>query len=182
MNNTSEHISRLQRVSGRFQSILNILIVSTPFIISIYWMFFNHLPVGFTDQLLPAPVNSPLPVKILFLGFMVSLIPTIPALYGLFNLKSLFKLYAKEIVFSNKNAEYILRFAYSLIAWVVAKLVFIALMSVVLTFENQTGERMIVIKLDISDITMIISGSVIILISWVMKEAAIMKDEQNYIV
>lgn len=180
MSIASENISRLQRVSGTFQSILNILIFSIPFIISMYWAFFNHLPIGFTDQLLPAPVNKPLSVIILFFGFVVSLISAIPALYGIINLKNLFKLYRKKIVFSHKNAEYILRLGYSMIAWVAAKLVFVALISVVLTFGNQSGERMIVLQFEVSDIAMLISGSVIVLISWVMKEVAIIKEEQKY--
>ncbi|MDO6528243.1 DUF2975 domain-containing protein [Motilimonas sp. 1_MG-2023] len=180
MSSASENTSRLQRVSGTFQSILNFLIFSIPLIISIYWAFFNHLPVGFTDQLLPVPVNKPLSAMILFFGLVVSLILAIPALYGIFNLKNLFKLYRKKIVFSHKNAEYILRFGYSLIGWVAAKLIFIAFISAVLTFGNQYGERMIVLQFEFSDIAILVSGSVIVIISWIMKEAAIIKEEQKY--
>ena len=182
MSNVSENITRIRRISSTFQSVFNFLILGVPFTISMYWVLFKYLPIGITEGLLPAPVNKPLSAEYLFAGLVVSLIPTIPALYGIVNLKNLFRLYEKEIIFSSQNAKYILRFGYCLIAWVPAKWVFVALMSAVLTFDNLPGDQMVVIQIDISDITMLITGSVVILISWVMKEATILKEEQEYTV
>lgn len=182
MNTVSEHISRLQRVSGTFLLIFNILIFSTPILVLMYWIFFNQLPIGLTDELLAVPINKPLSFAMLLCGFVVSLIPLSSALYGLFQLKKLFKLYAQGVVFSKHNANYISRFSYGLIAWVVAKLVFVTLISVVLTFANKAGERMIVLQVELSDIAMLICAAVIILISWVMKEATLINEEQRFTV
>ncbi len=180
MGNTRENVSQFQIISARFQSIFNFLVFSIPFVNLTYWLLFNHLPSGLTTQLLPIPVNSPLSVGTLFFCFVISLIPTISAMFGIVSLKNLFKLYGKAIIFSKENAAYILRFGYSLVAWVAAKVVFIALISIVLTLQSQFGEQTIIIQVDISDIVLLIAGAVVILISWVMKEATIINEEQKY--
>ncbi len=180
MGNTRENVSQFQIISVRFQSIFNFLALSIPFVIPIYWLLFNYLPTGLTTQLLPVPVDSPLSVTILFFCFLISLIPAISVMLGVIILKKLFKLYGKAIIFSKENTVYILRFGYSLIAWVAAKVVFIALISIVLTLQNQFGEQMMIFQVDISDIVLLIVGAVVILISWVMNEATIINEQQKY--
>lgn len=182
MCTTNENINRLQRISRKSQSVLTALMFGVPITILMYWIFFNHLPASLTDELLPAPADKPLHALTLFAGFLISSIPAIPAMFGIYSLKKLFNLYEREVVFSSQNAEYILKFGYNLIAWVAAKFVFVALISIALTINNVTGERMLVIQVDVSDIAMLISGLVVILISWTMREAAIMADEQKYTV
>lgn len=182
MSNVSENISRIQRVSAIFQSIFTVLIFCVPIITLAYWTFFNFLPAGLTNHVFPVPIHKPLSPFVLVIAFIVSLIPIFVVLFGVFNLKSLFKLYEKEVIFSNQNAEYILRFGYSLMAWVAANFIFVILISLVLTFDNPVGNRMVVAELNVQDIAMLIIGAVIVLISWVMKEATILKDEQKYTV
>lgn len=182
MCNVSKNVSRIQRVSGTFQTIFTVLFFSVPIVNLLYWTLFNHLPVGLTEQLLPVSINRQLSVATLAIALIVSFIPIFVALFGIVNLKKLFALYEKEIIFSNQNAVYILRFGYSLIALVVANIVFIALISIILTFNDPSGNRMVVFQLEAQNFAMLIIGAVVVLISWVMKEATILKDEQKYIV
>jgi hypothetical protein len=182
MCNVSKNISRIQRVSGTFQAIFTVLFFSVPLVNLVYWTLFNHLPVGLTEQLLPVSINRPLSVATLAIAVIVSFIPIFVALFGIVNLKKLFALYEKEIIFSNQNAVYILRFGYSLIAWVVANIVFIALISIVLTFNGSSDDRMVVFQFSAQDFAMLIIATVVVLISWVMKEATVLNDEQKYTV
>lgn len=177
----NENIDRIQRVSHKFRLLFSALIFCIPITILMYWLFFNHLPIGFKAEL-PVAVNQALPFKTLLLAFLVSLIPTSVAMYGVINLKELFKLYEKAIVFSERNVRCFRRLGYTLIYWVVANLIFVILISIVLTFNNTQGERMIVAQFGISDFGALIIGAVVVLVSWVMNEAAKLEDEQVHTV
>jgi len=173
----NENINRIQRVSRYFRLLFTVLIFCTPLITLMYWLFFNNLPVGFKTDL-PVVIDQVLPLKTLLLAFLVSLIPASVAVYGLTKLKELFKLYEKAIVFSKKNVECFHNLGYTLIYWVIANFIFVALISLALTFNNASGERVIVARFGISDISTLIIGAVVILVSWVMGEASKLEEEQ----
>ncbi len=177
----NEDMSRIQRVSGKFRWLFAVLIICTPLFMLLYWLFFNYLPSGLTTGL-PAPVNQSLPLVTLMLAFLVSLIPLSVAIYGLFTLKRLFTLYENAIVFSVKNVQCFRHLGYTLISWVFANMVFVTLVSIVITFNNPPGERIVIAQFGISDIATLIIGAVVVLISWVMKEASKLENEQAYTV
>ena len=116
------------------------------------------------------------------MALLSSTIPLSVAVYGAINLRELFTLYEEAIVFSEKNVNCIRRLGYTLVLWVVANFIFVILISIVLTFNNMTGERVIVAQLGVSDVGALIIGAVIVLISWVMSEASRLEDEQAHTV
>lgn len=181
MMGESENINRIQRVSRRFRWLFTCLIFLIPSITLLYWLFFNYLPVGYKAEL-PVVVSQELPFSTLMLAFLVSLIPSSVAIYGAIKLKELFKLYEKAIVFSEENVRCLLHLGVALIMWTIANLIFVILISVVLTFDNLPGERLVVAQFGISDVGTLIIGSVIVLVSWVMKEGARLADENAYTV
>ncbi len=174
-------MNRIQHVSSIFRFLFTALIFFIPIITLMYWLFFNQLPAGFTIEL-PVITNQTLPFNTLLMALLVSMIPMSVAIYGAINLKELFKLYEEAVIFSKKNVNCIRRLGYTLILWVVANFIFVVLISGVLTFNNPPRERSIVAQLGASDIGALIIGAVIVLISWVMKEAARLKDEQIHTV
>jgi len=177
----NENIIRIQRVSRKFRLLFTFLMYCIPIVTLLYWLLFNYLPIGLTTEL-PVVVNQALPLQTLILAFIVSLIPASVAIYGAINLKELFKLYEKAIVFSEQNVKCFRRLGYTLIFWVVANLIFVMLISTVLTFNNLPGERMMVAQFRISDFGTLIIGAVVVLVSWVMNEASKLEDEQAYTV
>lgn len=181
MKSENENIDRIQRVSARFQLLFTGLIFFIPIATLMFWLSFNHLPAGFTSEL-PVTVDRVLPIKTLLLAFLVSLIPACVAIFGIIKLKTLFKLYEKAVVFSEHNVRCFRHLGYILIAWVVANLIFVMLISVVLTFNNLLGERLMVAQFGASDIGTLVIGSVIVLVSWVMKEATKLENERAFTV
>ncbi len=177
----NENINRIRRVSGTFRVLFSVLVYFIPIATLVYWMSFNYLPEGFTAEL-PVVVSQALPLKTLFLAFLVSLIPVSVAVFGAINLKELFKLYEKEIVFSEQNISCFRRLGYTLISWVFANLIFVVLISAVLTFSNLPGERAIVAQIGVSDFGTLIIGAVVLIVSWVMKEASKLENEQAHTV
>ncbi len=175
----NENRKRIQQVSGKFGFFFSALIICIPVFTLLYWLFFNSLPKGFTTEL-PVLTNQTLSLSTRALAFLVSLIPASVAIYGLLTLKELFKLYQKGIVFSAENVKCFRCLGYTLISWVGANMIFILLISVVLTFNNPVGERQIVAQFGFSDLATLITGAVVILVSWVMIEASKLEDEQAY--
>ncbi|MCH9675121.1 MAG: DUF2975 domain-containing protein [Gammaproteobacteria bacterium] len=85
-------------------------------------------------------------------------------------------------MFSAENVKYIRRLGYVLIAWVVANTIFTALISLVITFANAEGERVLVAEFGIVDLFALIVGGIILVIAWVMNEGRKLEDEQAHTV
>jgi hypothetical protein len=153
----------------------------TPILTLLYWLVFNYLPNSLTTEL-PVAVNNAFSLSTRSLAFLVSLIPMSVAIYGLITLKELFKLYEDTIYFSVKNVKCFAHLGYTLIAWVFTNMIFVTLISLVISFNNPPGERMVVVGFEISDMATLIIGTLIVLVSWVMNEASKLEDEQTYTV
>ena len=146
-----------------------------------YWAFFNHLPEGLLADLPVAPAQ-PLSSLSLSLAFLVSLLPVSVALYGVAALGALFKLYENGIIFAAENVKYFRRLGYALMAWVMANALFTPLISLVITFGNPPGERVVVAEFGVLDASILAIGSVVLLVSWVMNEGRKLEDEQAHTV
>lgn len=177
----NENLNRIQRVSKSFKLLCSALLIITPLLPVFYWSFFNSLSLDFTDDL-PIAINGPLPISTLLMACLVSFLPVSATVYGLWNLRKLFSLYQQAVVFTDKNANYLRKFGISLFFWVAANKIFSSLISVILSMNLAPGERMLVITINSEDIATLVIGAVIVLVSWVMKEAAILEDEIKHTV
>ncbi|MCF6210879.1 MAG: DUF2975 domain-containing protein [Gammaproteobacteria bacterium] len=174
-------IKRIQRVSGRFCRFFMALMFLIPLLNVLYWVSFNDLPAELTADL-PALASQPLSPFFLALALAVSLIPISVALYGIMILKRLFSLYENAVVFSVENVRCFRRLGYTLIAWVIASMVFTMLISIIISAGNPPGERVMVAQFGFSDLFALISGAIVVLISWVMEEGCRLENEQAYTV
>ncbi len=172
-------MEHLQRASRRFRILLWIFIVGVPLLNLLYWASFNHLPDGLLADL-PAAAIQPLSGLSLSLAFVVSLLPVGVALYGLITLEALFKLYQKGIVFSQQNVRLFRRLGFVLLTWVAANALFTPLISVVITFNNPPGSRELVAQFGVLDLSTLVIGAVVLLLSWVMNEGHKLEDEQAH--
>ena len=177
----NNNLIRIQRVSSKFLRLFTVLIVSIPIFTVLFWLFFNYLPIGLTMGL-PVIGSNALSLTGISLAILVSVIPVSVAVYGLNILKELFELYENAIVFSSRNVKCFRRLGYTLILWVFSNMVFVTLISVVLTYNNPIGERLIVAQFGTSDLATIIMGAIVVLVSWVMLEASKLETEQAYTV
>jgi Protein of unknown function (DUF2975) len=177
----NKSLSHIQQVSDKFRLLFNVLIFSIPVLILTYWLFFNDLPIGFKSEL-PVAASLPLPLSTLCLGILVSFIPACVVIFGIATLKELFTLYENAIFFSTKNVKCFRRLGYILISWTFANMMFTTLISLVISFNNPAGQRMISFGFDVADIANLIIGAVVVVVSWVMNEASKLEDEQAYTV
>ncbi|MCZ4281727.1 DUF2975 domain-containing protein [Kiloniella laminariae] len=178
---TGISLNRIGRASRKYRLLFTLLLVLVPLLDLIYWGGFNHLPEGFHDDL-PVSITGELSALSLLLAFLASLIPLSVTLYGLLALKKLFGLYEQGIIFAEENVRCFQKLGYCCIASVVAGILFTPLASVALTLDNLPGQRELVIDLNSNDLSALVIGGIILLVSWVMEEGKKLEDEQRHTV
>lgn len=100
-------------------------------------------------------------------------------MYVLKVLTRLFRNYENGEIFSISNAESYQKLGYCVFYWVGGSVVYGTFMSLILSFNNPPGERVIAISFVGMDLLTLIFGFVILIISWVMKEGYILADENS---
>jgi len=174
-----ERLKRIQSFSTKLRYLLNSLILFLPLITLIYWLFYNTLPLSF-KTLIPVPIEGELSPLERGLGFIASLIPLAIEIAAILTLKKLFHLYEKGEIFTAHNVRCFRKLGKILILWFIASPIYTAIISVALTFQNPPGERLLAVSLDSADMTALIVGIMLMVISWVMDEARLLEEEVTH--
>jgi hypothetical protein len=101
-------------------------------------------------------------------------------MYALQVLIRLFRNYERNEIFSINNTMSYQRLGCCLFYWVGASILYGAVMSVVLSFNNPPEERILTISFVGMDLLTIMRGFIILIISWVMKEGFILANENKH--
>lgn len=176
----NQDLQRIQRVSHRFRLLFTTLVVILPIVTLVYWLGFNQFPQEFIP--LPVRAETELSLHARLLGFVFSMLPVGVVIAAMHILARLFSLYEKGIVFSTMTVKYFRQLGYVLMMWVLASLLYLPMLSHVVTSANPLGHRMIVAQLGLSDFTILAMGAIVLLISWVMDEARKLEEEQAHTV
>ncbi len=179
---SDEDIFRIQRVSKRMKSLCTIVMVIMPIFFTSIWINFENLATGFSllDGI-PYQLTNLTWVHLVS-GFAVSLVLAGVILYGMYRLRRLFELYSEGHVFTAENASCIRGFALSVTLYAILSPVAGMLLSIILTISNPPGERVVMVTLDQMEFTLIFLGTVLLVISWVMKESTRLADENAQII
>lgn len=113
------------------------------------------------------------------MGFGLSAIPMTIELYIIYSLIKLFKLYELGEIFSIKNVRYIRNIGYALLIGQLINPFYEALMGIVLTLHNPPGHRYAMISFHQTNIGIIFTGLLVILISWIMAEGYKLREDQQ---
>jgi hypothetical protein len=188
------NISRIQNVSHKFRLFFTFWLVCTPILYILYWTFFNDLPVITRSGGLPPTIVIPrlfvrvsglspqivsqnLSVKFRSIAFIVSLIPMSIDITALLTLVKLFKLYENGKIFTIANVKCFRRLGYILIIWAFASVLYDMIISGILT-HIPIKWFFFGISLRSADLTTLIIGGIVLLISWVMNEGCKLEEEQ----
>ncbi len=117
------------------------------------------------------------PEKIL--GGFIGAIPLIIKLYMLYALIKLFKLYERGEIFTLENVRYIRNIAYAMLISQLVTPVCEFLMGIALTMRNPPEHRFAAVTLDQTNIEVILTALIVILISWIMAEDCKLNEEQQ---
>lgn len=181
-------MNKIQRVSTFFKWLFLIIGIALPILSIIFWMnapasitlvhhafSINDIPKWKSIQIL-----HPLSSTTKLLGFFINLIPLTISLCVLYFLIRLFQLYEKCEIFSLKNVRYIKYIGYTLFIGQLINPIYEALLSAALTWHNPHGERMAVISFSGTNMAILLTALLIILISWIMAEGHQLAEDQKY--
>jgi len=138
---------------------------------------FNVIPVHYQGLVLHAlDLNSKIA------GFFLSSPSLIIKLIVVYSLIKLFYLYEHHEFFSHKNVLYIRNAGYALLILEIIKPVTDFFLGFILTLHNPPGFRIAMMTMSETNIGVILTSLIIILISWIMTEGRKLNDEQQLII
>lgn len=118
------------------------------------------------------------------LGFLVSSLHIAVLVYGLFAVAQVFRDFASGQWFVPQFSKLLRRFGTALIVFSLLTPIVQMLLSVILTFQNPEGERMVVLGFsgDHNAIIVPLTGILLVLIGTVLKEASRIADDNEKII
>jgi hypothetical protein len=170
---------KISKISSRFVLLFKILIVLYPVFVTCSW--FNLIEMQkdyFSFSRLPVDVDiSTLRFPIRLSAYLVNMIPVLFVMLGFYYLIQLFKLYARNIIFSFQNIFYIRKIALTLFLQVLAGILIQPFLSLILTFDAPKGGHTISIGAGSDEISSLIIAGIVLLISWIMEEGRRLEEE-----
>ncbi len=104
-------------------------------------------------------------------------------MYALQQLIHLFRHYENQEIFTLATATHYQKLGYVFFYWAAGgAFLYSGLISVILSFNNPPGERVLSLTFTGIDLLSILCGFVVLIISWVMKEAQKIADEHMHTV
>lgn|SRR3990167_8408505 len=180
-------MQKIQQVSKFFRWLFQIMCIALPVLLVIFWVnapspieLVRH---AFVINYIPESIKifHTLSDRERFFGFLISLMPLAVNLFILYFLIQLFKLYEKCEIFSLKNVQYIKYIGYTLlIGQFIINPVYEAILSAMLTWHNPQGERMAMISFTGTNLGIVLTALLIILISWIMAEGYKINEDRKY--
>jgi hypothetical protein len=98
---------------------------------------------------------------------------------GIWHLIQLFKLYANRSIFTPKHVTYFRRLGYVLLVWTFSGILYHTVLSMI--FSLAMSPRFLTVSLGFSsmDLTALVIGGIVVMISWIMEEGRKLHDEQT---
>ncbi len=109
-------------------------------------------------------------------------LPMAVALFGLWHVRLLFGSYERGEIFTGAAARHIRLVGLAMAVNAVVSLLVHTLGSVLLTYDNAPGTRQLSISLSSDQYMLLLTGGLLIVIGWIMGEAARLSDEHRQIV
>lgn len=185
-------MNKIKKVSLFFRIIFQFIFVLSPIVLILYWINapaslslfdgvinLNSIPRIYINGLNGDSILHTLSITEKILGFCVSLIPCMIELFILYCLIKLFRLYEKDEIFSINNVRYIRYIGFGLLVGQIVHPFYEFLMGLVLTWRNPPGFRFASMTVDQTNIGILFTALLVILISWIMAEGCKLREEQQ---
>ncbi|TMX46649.1 DUF2975 domain-containing protein [Photobacterium damselae] len=180
-------MTNIQKQSRRVRLFFQCLLFLTPIGVCYYWLtgqtpndFLTMMGFVQTSIDIGSYTQQPLTMMTRILAMISSLLLSGVILYALRVLIHLFKNYEQNEIFTLDNAKCYRKLGYSIFYWVGSSVVYGTAMSVILSFNNPPGERLLTVTFAGIDFLTLIFGMIILIISWVMQEGFRIADENNH--
>ena len=180
-------MNKIQKVSRFFRVLFQIGFVITVIAPILLWFLMPHIThvaniaIDVRLSALPKAVHIVHPITWFdrTMGFLIDLIPMITTLGVITCLIRLFRLFERSIVFTQENVKYIKWVGYWLLIKEATVPFYQALMSFALTWHNPAGQQIIAISYKDANFGIILLALIVILVSWIMREATKINEENQ---
>lgn len=192
-------MEKIRRVSLYFRMIFQLIFIALPVLLIVSWIYapeslvllhgiihLDAIPANYSGMHVFSSQGEPekallhtLSVSEKILGCLVSAIPMIVNMFILFMLIKLFRLYEKGEIFTVNNVKYLRNIGYALLIGQLIDPAYQFVMGIVLTLHNPPHHRFASITLDQTNIGIVFTALLVILISWIMLEAYKLREEQQ---
>lgn len=191
-------MNRIKNVSLFFRIVFQIIFIALPILLIVSWIYaplelvtlvgflhLNAIPAAYSGMHTYTPgisekaILHTLSINEKILGCLVSAIPTMIQMFVVYSLIKLFKLYEKGEIFSMNHVRYIRNIGYALLAGQVFEPFYQFIMGIVLTMNNPPHHRFAAITLDQTNIGILLTALLVILISWIIAEGCKLREEQQ---
>lgn len=174
-------LERIQRVSGRIATACGVLLIAFPLLMigmSLVWPEFLAIQSAARQLGVQADEISWL-ARIASSGAW--LVSFGPLLWGLWIMRRLFQSYARGAVFSKEAADQLKRVAYAVFALILARPIGGALFSLSLSIDvvKHGGQGQLMLSVGSTEVWLALAGSMVLVIAWIMGEAAALADENK---
>jgi len=173
-------LEQIKRASRRLKSFCTALLFFIPLAVALGWTFWDKTPL--TQLNLPVAPNPEHPAIVFVLGFMISMIPAGVMMYAVQRMGRLFDLYARGIIFGQRNVACYRSLGWAVIAWVAADFISQPLHGLVLTWFNPAGQRLLILGINSNMLMGLFSGAAVLTVAWVMDEARKIEEDQALII
>lgn len=172
-------MSKIEEMSYRFSLLFKALIVLYPILVAIVWLggIIPFASSSFITTRFPDIELSSVRFGLRFYACLIDMIPTAIDMLSFYYLAKLFQLYSRRIIFSYQNVRYIRKIGFTLLWSVFAYLLVQPILSIILTWDAPQGGHMVTLGFGSDDLSNLIIGGVVVLISWIMEEGRKLEEE-----
>ncbi|HTM63143.1 MAG TPA: DUF2975 domain-containing protein [Gammaproteobacteria bacterium] len=138
------------------------------------FMHFNPIPPAYINLIM-----HPLTISEKFSAITISAVPLAVDLFIVYTLIKLFRLYESGVIFSLQVVKRLRNIGFGLLLGQIINPFYQLAMGYVLTVHNPPGYGKMSVTLDQTNIGILLTSLLIILISWIMIEGCKLSDEQQ---
>lgn len=182
-------MEKIQKYSRRVRIVLQGLLILAPLLTLYYWLTVStDMDYLFRSGIIETDLdpmifaNQSLTFTTRVWAFVASLLPCGILMYALKQLINLFQYYERQEIFTLSTTSHYQKLGYVFFYWAAGAFVYSGLISVILSFNNPPGERVLSLTFTGIDLLSILCGFVVLIISWVMTEAQKIADEHMHTV
>lgn len=179
MSTPPDRLTRITRASQKIATACGIFMVLLPAGLAVYVFGFFEL-LSYHPHIAPMDIPeaglSPIARAALYAAMLVG---TAPALYALSKLRHLFSGYASGAVFSVEAANQLKAVAVALLVLVLIRPISGMLISLAISIDLPPGGRALVITFGSTELWIGLAGAMVLVIAWVMGEAAAIAEENK---
>lgn len=169
----------MQRISGWLAWACLLLIVALPILVAAYWSVADTGLLAVHANMLPSLIQAPLQDWQRLGGALVTCLPVALMMRGLWEARLCFKQFAAGQVFTAQAVQRLRSFAGWIMASSLASILIGPVVSVVLTFNNATGNRHVAIGIGTDHVLTLLFAAVVWVMAAVIAQGQVLAEENS---